>query len=396
MLGYKRKTGRPGIRNLAEVVFTVECASHVAKSIAAAFETDKVQYFGFSGCYPSEYGFNLVKGMCTNPNVGAVLIVSLGCENFDNKGLQEAVLASGRMCQILTIQESCGTASSIQKGKTIIEGMLKELEQTPRVELELADLCVGTICGGSDGTSVITGNPAVGRAFDELISHGACCIFEESGELIGCVELMKKRAVNEEVAKEIDEEMQKCRAYYDTLGLGSFSNGNAVGGLTTQEEKSLGAYAKSGGSQISGVILPGQVVPKGGLYLMDVIPDGEVRFGFPNICDNSEACELISCGCHLILFTTGRGNDIGSVVSPVVKICNNPQTYKNMEGDMDINAGKIIEGTAGLDDIKDEIIALIQRMGDGEKTKSEALGHVEYVLTYKAYDYQKIPSCLRA
>ena len=123
------------------------------------------------------------------------------------------------------------------------------------------------------------------------------------------------------------------------MGYGSFAPGNAEGGLTTLEEKSMGAYSKSGSSPISGLIKPGDVPPRGGLYLLDVVPDGEPRFGFPNISDNAEIVELIACGSHLILFTTGRGSVVGSAISPVIKVCANPDTYDRMADDMDVNAG---------------------------------------------------------
>ena len=138
------------------------------------------------------------------------------------------------------------------------------------------------------------------------------------------------------------------------MGYGSFAPGNAEGGLTTLEEKSMGAYSKSGSSPISGLIKPGDVPPRGGLYLLDVVPDGEPRFGFPNISDNAEIVELIACGSHLILFTTGRGSVVGSAISPVIKVCANPDTYDRMADDMDVNAGRILRG-AELDDVGREI-----------------------------------------
>ena len=388
MLGYRRKDGQIGIRNTVQVVFLVECAHHVAKKIAESFPCD-VQYFGFSGCYPSDYGHRLVQNLCTHSNVGAVLLVSLGCECFDRALLEKQILASGRPCQTLVIQQERGTNATIATGSRIVEGFLQEIKDTPRQPIELSDLIIGTVCGGSDGTSGITGNPAVGRAFDRLLEHGAICIFEESGELIGCEPHMMARASHSRVRDDIDQAMAKARNYYSVMGLGSFSNGNAVGGLTTQEEKSLGAYAKSGDGLISGVIRPTERPTQTGLYLMDVVPDGEPRFGYPNICDTSEIIELIATGCHMVLFTTGRGSVIGSVIAPVIKVCNNPQTYQNLSEDMDINAGKIISEGASLDDVADDIMQAIENVASGEGTKSEALGHVEFVLTYKDFDFSQ-------
>ncbi len=214
---------------------------------------------------------------------------------------------------------------------------------------------IGTICGGSDGTSGITANPAVGRAFDHLIDAGATCIFEETGELVGCEFHMKTRAARPELGDEIVACVAKAARYYSILGHGSFAVGNADGGLTTQEEKSLGAYAKSGASPIVGIIKPGDVPPTGGLYLLDVVPDGEPRFGFPNISDNAEIGELIACGAHVILFTTGRGSVVGSAISPVIKVCANPATYRNLAGDMDVDAGRILEGRGTLEEVGREV-----------------------------------------
>lgn len=388
MLGYLRKDGQKGIRNTVQVVFLVECAHHVVKKIAGAFARD-VQYFGFPGCYPSDYGYRLVHNLCTHSNVGAVLLVSLGCECFDRTQLEQDIRDSGRPCQTLVIQEEGGTSSTISKGCRIVEGLLKEIETTEREPIALSDLIIGTVCGGSDGTSGITGNPAVGRAFDTLLANNAICIFEESGELIGCEPHMMARAVDSRARDDIDKAMAKARNYYSVMGLGSFSNGNAVGGLTTQEEKSLGAYAKSGDGQISGVIRPTQRPVKPGLYLMDVVPDGEPRFGYPNINDTSEIIELIASGCHMVLFTTGRGSIVGSVIAPVIKVCNNPQTYKNLSEDMDINAGRIISDGASLDDVANEILRVIENVASGVQTKSESLGHVEFVLTYKDFYFNQ-------
>ena len=226
-----------------------------------------------------------------------------------------------------------------------------------------SELVVGTVCGGSDGTSGITGNPAAGRAFDMLVEEGAACIFEETGELIGCEHIMAARAITPELGVELEASVAKAARYYATLGYGSFAAGNAEGGLTTIEEKSMGAYAKSGASPISGLIKPGDIPPRGGLYLLDVVPDGEVRFGFPNINDNAEIAELIACGSHAILFVTGRGSVVGSAISPVVKICANPETYRRMADDMDVDAGRIMEGAATLDEVGREIRDVVVGLG---------------------------------
>ena len=393
MQAFLRSDGRKGIRNVTAVVYLVECAHHVAKQIAAPFEDNDVHVIGFSGCYPNTYALEMMESLCTHPNVGAVLLVSLGCESFNRNQLAETVRSSGRPVDVLVIQQTGGTRKTFEAGREWIRSTLVELENVPRVEMHMSELIVGTVCGGSDGTSGISANPAVGNAFDRLVTMGATTIFEETGELIGCEQDMVRRAITPELGLEILSCMEKTANYYNVLGHGSFAVGNAEGGLTTLEEKSLGAYAKAGHGPLHGIIKPGDVPPNPGLYLLDVIPDGEVRFGFPNINDTAEIGELIACGSHVILFTTGRGSVVGSAISPVIKICGNPETYRRMQDDMDVNAGRILEGQGTLDDVGLEIVELIRRTAEGEKTASESLGHREFVLTYKSFEPIG-PSCL--
>lgn len=395
LTGYLRSDGRKGIRNIVAVAYLVECAHHVAREITASFRHQGVHLVGFPGCYPNDYADKVMRQLLTHPNVGAVLLVSLGCESFNKHGLEAHVQASGRVVHTLTIQQSGGTKSAIHQGVAWVEWALKDLAGMQRVPMGVNELVIATVCGGSDGTSGITANPAVGRAFDQLIEQQATCIFEETGELVGCEFHMQRRAATPELGQAIVECVAKAAHYYSVLGHGSFAPGNADGGLTTQEEKSLGAYAKSGASLIQGILKPGDQAPGPGLYLLDVVPDGEVRFGFPNISDNAEIVELISCGAHLTLFTTGRGSVVGSAISPVIKICANPETYRQLHEDMDINAGQILEGQASLDQVGSDIVNLILRVAQGEPSKSEAMGHQEFILTYKYFHPQQGASCSR-
>lgn len=386
MQGFLRNDGRKGIRNVVVVAYLVECAQHVAREIAMPMRDQGVHLIGFPGCFPNAYAARIMRQVCTHPNVGAVLLVSLGCESFDRDALAQAIEASGRPVGTLVIQQSGGTQRTIDAGRAWIEQTSQRLRSAPRSEMAIEELIVGTICGGSDATSGLTANPAAGRVFDLLIQRGATAIFEETGELIGCEQLMAQRAATAELGREIIASVDKAARYYRTLGHGSFAPGNADGGLTTIEEKSLGAYCKSGNSAIAGLIKPGDVPPHGGLYLLDVIPDGEVRFGFPNICDNAEIVELIACGCHLNLFTTGRGSVVGSAIAPIVKICANPDTFSTMSDDMDVDAGRILQQRGTLDEVAREIVDRILATADGAPTKSEGLGHQEFILTYKTFE----------
>ncbi|MCF6232559.1 MAG: UxaA family hydrolase [Rhodobacteraceae bacterium] len=392
--GYLRQDGRKGIRNHISVVYLVECARFVADEIVVPHREAGAQVIGFPGCFPNEYAQKMLERLGTHPNVGAVLLVSLGCESFNRFALEKVIKASGRPVKSIVIQKTGGTASAIQIGRDWVAQQVNHLAKTPRVEMGMDELIIGTICGGSDATSGITGNPAVGLAFDRLGAEGAACIFEETGELIGCEQIMAARAATPELAIELRASVEKAAMYYDTLGFGSFAAGNAEGGLSTIEEKSMGAYAKSGSAEIVGLIKPGDVPPTGGLYLMDVVPDGEVRYGFPNISDNAEIVEMMASGAHMTLFVTGRGSVVGSAIAPVIKICANPETFARLSEDMDINAGRILSGTS-LADVAQEIYEHVVSVANGAETKSEALGHAEFILTYKSFDPIG-PACLPA
>lgn len=402
MKGFLRSDGRKGIRNTVVVAYLVECAHHVARAIVSKIDHPDVQLIGFSGCYPNDYSLRMMEKLCTHPNVGGVVLVSLGCEGFNREKLEETINNSYRPVETLVIQTCGGTKMTVDLGIKSAKSILKSIKKVERVDMDVSELVIGTICGGSDGTSGISANPAVGVCFDKLIENNATCIFEETGELIGCEHIMADRAETPELGQELLKCVEKAEVYYTKMGYGSFAPGNAEGGLTTQEEKSMGAYAKSGSSKINGIIIPGEMPSNKGLFLMDVVPDGEPTFGFPNISDNAEIVEMIASGCHLTLFTTGRGSVVGSAISPVIKICANPQTYSVLGEDMDINAGSIIDGKQTVEQIGNEIYDLVLDVAKGKESKSEALGHKEFILTYKQFNSDKTvvtkdllgPACL--
>jgi altronate dehydratase large subunit len=392
--GFLRADGRKGIRDVLIVAYLVECAHHVARRIVDLSDDSRVHLVGFPGCYPNDYALRMMQALSIHPNVGGVLLVSLGCEGFNRDALSDHAALGGRVVETVVIQKAGGTRSATQQGLTAVQRLLAEMNRKQvRVPIALADLIVGTICGGSDGTSGISANPAVGLAFDQLVDDGATCIFEETGEMIGCEGPMAGRAASPQIAGAIRAAIAKAEKYYRTMGFGSFAPGNAEGGLSSQEEKSAGAYVKSGHRPIVGVLKPGDLPVTQGLYLLDVVPDGEPRFGFPNISDNAEIVELMACGAHLTLFTTGRGSVVGSAIAPVIKITGNPETYQRMSEDMDVNAGRILEGDLDLQQTADEIVDVINQVIAGAPTKSEELGHREFILTYKSFDPTG-PGCL--
>lgn len=391
--GYLRSDGRKGIRNHVAVVYLVECAHHVAREISLPFREQGAHVLGFAGCFSNDYATRMMERLCLHPNVGAVLLVSLGCECFKRGPLEQAIAASGRPVKTLVIQDSGGTITTIQQGRAWVEQTLAALSTVEKVPMALSELIVGTTCGGSDSFSGVTANPVVGLAFDRLVDQGSALMFEELGELIGCDEHMAKRAASDGLADAIRGAMAKTRSYYQNFGHGNIGDGNVEGGLTTIEEKSIGAYTKSGSRPIVGMIKPGEIPPEGGLYLMDMIPDGALQFGLPDVNDTAEIVEMIACGCQVILFTTGRGSVVGSAIAPVIKICSNPTTFKRMAGDMDINAGAIVDERVSFQTVADQLYDAVIDTANGAKTKSELLGHQEFLLWYKNMEPSG-PACL--
>jgi altronate hydrolase len=385
--GFGRADGHIGIRNVVAVIYLVECAHHVARRVVDLADDPDVHLLGFPGCYPNDYSLRMMKALATHVNVGGAVLVSLGCEGFNREDLAATISASGRPVETVVIQQAGGTRSAIGDAVDAVHRVKKQmLRAERRVPLRVSDLVIGTICGGSDGTSGIAANPAVGRAFDRLVDAGATCIFEETGEMIGCEGPMAMRAASPDIAAAIDQSIANAETYYRAMGFGSFSPGNAEGGLSTLEEKSAGAYVKSGTRPINGLIRPTQIPPGPGLYLLDVVPDTPPKFGFPNISDNAEIVELMSCGAHMTLFTTGRGSVVGSAIAPVIKITGNPETFAQMREDMDIDAGRVMQGDASLDEVGDDIFDLVVAVAAGALSKSEELGHREFILGYKAID----------
>jgi altronate hydrolase len=387
--GYLRPDGRKGVRNLVLVIYTVECAQHVAHAIAEGEED--VHVIGFPGCYDNAYAIRLMLALARHPNVGAVLSVGLGCEYTQPGKIAEAVRASGRPAESFFIQQSGGTRASITRGKEIAARFRAQIRaEAQRTPMTLADLTVGCECGGSDGTSGLAGNPAVGAFFDQLVDAGGRAIFEETVEMIGLRPHLLARAASPEAAEQLVAAYDKAVNYCQSVRQYSVSPGNFAGGLTTIEEKSLGAFAKSGSRPIQGVIRVAEPPRGPGLWLLDSVPDPHfMQFGYTNPNDTEGLMDLISAGSQVVLFVTGRGSVIGSPIAPLIKVTGNSATYRAMEEDMDFDAGRVIAGDISLDDAGRELTALVTKTAAGEATKPERLGHREYFIMYK---HQETPS----
>ena len=393
--GYLRDDGRKGVRNLVLVIYTVECARHVAHAIADG-END-VHVIGFPGCYDNQYAVRLMLALGRHPNVGAVLAVGLGCEYTRPDKIAEVVQASGRPSEWFRIQDAGGTRSSIARGKAIVREMRRKIECVPRVAMTLADLTVGCECGGSDGTSGLAGNPVVGAFFDLLVDAGGTAIFEETVEMIGLKRIMLDRAASPPARRQLAEAYEKAVRYCRSVRQWSASPGNFAGGLTTIEEKSMGAFAKSGTRPIQGVIKVSQPPPAPGLWLLDSVPDEHfMQFGYTNPNDTEGIMDLIAAGSQIALFVTGRGSVIGSPIAPLVKVTGNSRTYQRMIEDMDFDAGRVLSGEVSLPEAAMELRDLVAGVAGGQMSKPEALGHREYFVMYKHQDTPSLEIGCRA
>jgi altronate hydrolase len=381
--GYLRKDGRKGIRDLILVVYTVECASFVAHAVAQG--EDDVHVIGFPGCYDNAYAIRLMLSLATHPNVGACLAIGLGCEYTQPARIADVVLGTGRPSEWFFIQEHGGTRTGVEHGKAMLSRLREQMRETRvPVEMSWVDLTVGAECGGSDGTSGLAGNPVVGRFYDYLVDRGGSAIFEEVVEMIGLRSILLSRAANPEVAAELSRTYDKAEHYCKAVRQYSVSPGNFAGGLTTIEEKSMGAFAKSGSRQIQGVVRVAQQLPHPGLWLLDSVPDDHfMQFGYTNPNDTEGIMDLISCGAHIVLFVTGRGSVIGSPVAPLIKVTGNSRTYERMREDMDFNAGKILTGEQTLDQAAEDLMQMVGDVAAGTQSKPEALGHREFFVMYK-------------
>lgn len=384
--GYLRSDGRKGIRNIILVVYTVECASHVAHAIGR--DEDDVHVIGFPGCYDNQYAIRMILALGRHPNVGAVLAVGLGCEYTQPAKIAQAVRESNRPAASFFIQENGGTTSSIARGKQLIAKLREEMaSQVQLVPMSWSDLVIGSECGGSDGTSGLAGNPVVGAFFDLLVDRGGTAIFEEIVEMIGLRPILDSRAASSNSREQLLAAYDKAERYCREVRQYSVAPGNFAGGLTTIEEKSMGAFAKSGTRPIQGVIRVAEHPPHNGLWLLDSVPDPHfMQFGYTNPNDTEGIMDLICAGSQIVLFVTGRGSVIGSAVSPLIKVTGNSITYNRMSDDMDFNAGRILTGETTLPAAAEELASLVRAVAGGQPSKPEALGHREYFLMYKHQD----------
>ena len=375
ILAYDRGDGRYGIRNHVLVLSTVTCANHVVNRIASATGTIPITHT--NGCLQIGEDLELtnrtISGCARNPNVGAVLLVGLGCEQTPIKELASSV--TGKPCSHLIIQDVGGTRIAIKIGAEIVDEMKAVISKDYRTPVPISVLRVGLKCGGSDYTTAIASNPAVGIAADLLVDAGAGVFLTETTGFPGSEHILARRAVNEDVGRSIyrivDKYRDEIKTHFDKdFSDGNPSPGNMQGGITTLVEKSIGTIKKAGSRPIQGVLeFAEDVTDKTGAWVMDTPGHDVFSVSGP-----------AAGGTHLNLFTTGRGSPLGNAINPVIKICGNPDTYMKMQENMDINAGSIMTGEKTLERVGAEIFQMVIDVAGGKRTKAEELEHWEFAI----------------
>ncbi len=389
-LGFHRENGKVGTRNYLAILTSVNCSATTARLIAREVERSGMlaDYPNVDGVIPLVHGTGcgmasrgegfetLMRtewGYAANPNVGAKLMVGLGCEVFQIGRMKEEYgIVESESFQSLTIQATGGTRKTIEAGLDRIRAMLPVLNRARREPAPASALVLALQCGGSDGYSGITANPALGSAVDSLVRNGGTAILSETPEIYGAEHLLTRRAASPEIGRQLIERMGWWEDYCARNG-GEMNNnpspGNKAGGLTTILEKSLGAAAKGGTTQLNAVYKYAELVTAKGFVFMDTP-------GF----DPVSATGQVAGGANVLCFTTGRGSAYGCKPTPSIKLATNSDMYRTMIEDMDINCGDILDGVS-IPDKGKEIFDKILAVASGERSKSEALGYGEAEFT---------------
>jgi len=376
-LGYRRENGTIGVRNLIAIIPSVFCSAKVAQRISEGIP-GSVHFSHPVGC--SQVGDDLdvtartLIGIGRNPNFAGVVVVGLGCERFSPHELAEGIASTGKMLETVIIQDEGDSLKTIELGMRHARRMQQVASQQRREEADVSELMIGLNCGGSDATSGLVANPALGIASDKLVAQGGSSILTELTELLGTEHILARRAANEQVAQDILTVIRKMeerltrqtQASHNAKRKHLISTGNYDGGLSSVVEKSLGGMKKSGNAQFVEVFAYGDTPTKKGLLLLDGPGhDGEATTGG------------VAAGAQIICFPTGRGTPSGFPGVPVIKITGNPRTYERMKENLDINAGAIMTGEKSLQEVGEEIYQEILAVASGKLSKAEVLGHDE-------------------
>ena len=381
--GLVRANGRVGTRNYIGVLTTVSCSTSVAHFIADRFQQDTLSEYPnvdgvialghTSGCGMSMNGegLNLLQrtlaGYARHPNFAGIVLMGLGCEvNQISSLLQNMKIETGPTMKTITIQDAGGTEESVRQGIEAVQSMLPLANRVDRSQVPASHLCLALECGGSDAYSGITANPALGKAVDLLVQHGGTAILSETTEIYGAEHLLTRRAVSHEVGQKLVDFIKWWEVYTECNDAEINNNptpGNKAGGLTTILEKSLGASAKGGRTNLIEVYGYAEPVTSSGLVFMNT-PGYDVV----------SVTGMVAGGANLICFTTGRGTVSGFKPVPTIKLASNTPMYKKMAKDMDINCGAIIDGDITISEMGELIFHEILETASGKKTKSDVLG----------------------
>jgi len=372
--GYERPDGSVGVRNHLLVLTPMDCSIEPARKIAAQVE-GAVAVTQHHGCGFDWMVANTLIGTGRNPNVAGVLLVGLGCESLTCEALADGIEPTGKPVETLVIQEEGGSVKTTEKGVRILRRMAEEVSELVREPFPLSKLMLAVECGGSDASSGLAANPAVGVAADMLVDEGGTVVFGETQEMTGTQHVLARRAVDAEVAEAIHAMIGRQELRMRAAGIDSrfMSKGNVEGGLTTIEEKSLGAIRKGGTRPIQGVLGTGRegfdYPSRPGLWLQD----GTGR-------DVPSVTGMVAAGAQVVAFTTGRGSTTGHAIAPVLKVTGNPLTYSRMGDNMDVNAGAILDGSETLRSVGEGIFRDVVEVASGRMTKAEALGYHDFIV----------------
>ena len=374
ILGYRRSDGRIGVRNHV-LVFPVSYEmNQIAQSIVRQVP-DAVTFRNQHGTDQSgddlTQTLRVYNGFVTHPNVYGVVILSWGHEPYDLQALANAAAAAGKPVELITLRGSGGMRQAVQKGVNAAAQFVKDSASVLQEPVPLADVILGTECGGSDACSGISANPALGVVTDMLVSHGGISILSETTELIGAEHLLAKRAVSKEVGDKLLYIVDRIEKNAMKMGVdirgAQPAPGNIAGGITTIEEKSLGCIHKAGSAPIQEVIEYGERPTKHGLVVMDT-PGHDIE----------QLTGMVAGGAQVVIFTTGRGTPTGSSILPVIKVATNTVTFDKMNDNIDINAGTIIDGNETVVEVGGRLFDFMLDVLNGHQTKAEKLGHREF------------------
>jgi len=372
--GFERPKDLVGVRNIVLVVAIADCTEPAARMIAEGIE-GAVPVTHHHGCIAMDVVPTLV-GVARNPNVAATLLLAMGCEGIQAEPLRDEISKAGKPVDVINIQRIGSTRRAISRGREMVSGMGDQAKKQQRKPFDVSRLVVGVKCGGSDTTSGLAANPAIGVMSDMLVDAGAAVVMIEPIEAIGAEKPLAARAVNEGVRQQIlkwigDEEK---RWTVPGAEMDFMCRGNIEGGLTTLEEKSLGAIHKGGHRAVKGVLKNKEdyletVPPGGGFYLQDGTHSEPAAMSY-----------MAAAGVHIIVFATGRGGSFGHAICPMVKVTGNPDTWSRMGEDMDINASTIMEGKESIESVGKRIFDEVVAVASGKVTLGEQLGFYNFSL----------------